>query len=89
MITLICLEHSTVWNKKIRDLLDEVIPSPVIELSLEHLKSTHWRARYLMTESMLMQSLSFRPLRLRRLLGIAKTAAFGQQNRCARLMWSG
>jgi type VI secretion protein, VC_A0114 family len=32
-------------EQKIRDLLDEVIPSPVIELSLEHLKSTHWRAQ--------------------------------------------
>lgn len=30
---------------KIRSLLDEVIPSPVIELSLEHTKSTHWRAQ--------------------------------------------
>ena len=49
-------------EQKIRDLLDEVIPSPVIELSLEHLKSTHWRARYLMTESMLMQSFIFPPI---------------------------
>ncbi|WP_253247059.1 type VI secretion system baseplate subunit TssK [Neisseria dumasiana] len=30
---------------KIRDLLDEVIPSPVIEISLDHFKPTQWRAQ--------------------------------------------
>ncbi|OSI09237.1 type VI secretion system baseplate subunit TssK [Neisseria canis] len=32
-------------ENKIRNLLDEVIPSPVIELSLEHIKTTQWRAQ--------------------------------------------
>ena len=71
-------------EQKIRDLLDEVIPSPVIELSLEHLKSTHWRARYLMTESMLMQSFIFPPIPTPSTSWNCKTVAFGQQNRCAR-----
>ena len=34
-------------ENKIRNLLDEVIPSPVIELDLEHIKTTQWRAQIL------------------------------------------
>lgn len=34
-------------ENKIRNLLDEVIPSPVIELDLEHIKATQWRAQIL------------------------------------------
>ncbi|MDO1562661.1 type VI secretion system baseplate subunit TssK [Neisseria sp. MVDL20-010259] len=32
-------------ENKIRSLLDEVIPSPVIEINLEHFKTTQWRAQ--------------------------------------------
>lgn len=32
-------------EKNIRNLLDEVIPSPVIEINLEHLKTTHWKGQ--------------------------------------------
>lgn len=32
-------------ENKIRSLLDEVIPSPVIEINLEHFKATQWRGQ--------------------------------------------
>ena len=85
MITLILFGTFNRLEQKIRDLLDEVIPSPVIELSLEHLKSTHWRAQifddrinadaefYLSAHS---DSVDF--------LELQKQLPFGQQNRCAR-----
>ena len=76
-------------EQKIRDLLDEVIPSPVIELSLEHLKSTHWRARYLMTESMLMQSFIFPPTPTPSTSWNCKNSCLWSAKSVRPMMWSG